>query len=218
MKNKLIAIFFSVLLVIGLICFWGYNKYYKPDPQIQELLNNQFGEDFFTSFNIDPMVPKDSGATNESQPTYSNQSSNAASVSEAQEESQVLGNSTSGQQTSSIKSNTENQISAKYKPKFNNLQNMALSRLDTLYSAAVQEYGQRKKAGTLNRSELIQKYMQAATILEANVDSQFYSTLNGMKAELVANNLPTDIIETTKQQYENAKSDKRSQLLSKAYK
>jgi len=95
------------------------------------------------------------------------------------------------------------------------LQSVAMSRVDTLYSAAVQEYVQSSKAGTLNRSELIQKYIQAGTRLEASLDSQFYSTLNAMQAELIANNLPTDLVGVNKSEYEKAKSSKRSQLLAK---
>jgi len=218
MKKKFLIFVGAMLLFIALICFGGYNKYFKPNPQIQQQLNSQFGAEFFTSFN-DANVAKTledadtvEGANFLEVPNNSQPNNNSKSV--EYEESEVLSNSTPANENIE-KRITENQISAKYKSQFNNLQNIALSRLDTLYSAAIQEYSQRSKAGTLNRSELIQKYMQAATMLEANVDSQFYSTLNGMQAELIANHLSVDIIDMTKSQYEKAKSDKRSQLLSK---
>ncbi|MCO1602138.1 hypothetical protein [Desulfosporosinus nitroreducens] len=218
MKKKFLIFTGVMLLFIALICFWGYNKYFKPNPQIQQQLNSQFGAEFFTSFN-DANVAKtledaDTVEGANSLGTSNNLQLNNEPKSVEYEESEVLNNSTSANENIE-KRITENQISAKYKPQFNNLQNIALSRLDTLYSAAIQEYSQRSKAGTLNRSELIQKYMQAATMLEANVDSQFYSTLSGMQGELIANHLSVDIIDMTKSQYEKAKSDKRSQLLSK---
>ncbi|MDO0823265.1 hypothetical protein [Desulfosporosinus nitroreducens] len=218
MKKKFLIFTGAMLLFIALICFWGYNKYFKPNPQIQQQLNSQFGAEFFTSFN-DANVAKtledaDTVEGANSLGTSNNLQLNNEPKSVEYEESEVLNNSTSANENIE-KRITENQISAKYKPQFNNLQNIALSRLDTLYSAAIQEYSQRSKAGTLNRSELIQKYMQAATMLEANVDSQFYSTLSGMQGELIANHLSVDIIDMTKSQYEKAKSDKRSQLLSK---
>ena len=50
------------------------------------------------------------------------------------------------------------------------------------------------------------------------MDKQFYSTLYAMQAELIANNLPTDIVGVNKINYEKAKSVKRSQLLDKARK
>lgn len=221
MKKTFLIFTGVMLLFIALICFWGYNKYFKPNPQIQQQLNSQFGAEFFTSFN-DANVAKTledadtvEGANSLEVPNNLQTNNNSKSV--EYEESDVLSNSTPANENI-VKRITENQISAKYKPKFNNLQNTALSRLDTLYSAAIQEYSQRNKAGTLNRSELIQKYMQAATMLESNVDSQFYGTLNGMQAELIANHLSVDIIDMTKSQYEKAKSDKRSQLLSKVRK
>ena len=94
---------------------------------------------------------------------------------------------------------------------------MALSRLDTLYSAAIQDYEQSSQAGTLNRSEFAKKYYQAGSMLEDNVDKQFYSALDAMKAELIANKLPTNIVTTIKKDYEKLKSSKRSQLLAKVF-
>jgi hypothetical protein len=55
-------------------------------------------------------------------------------------------------------------------------------------------------------------------MLEGSVDNQFYSTLNAMQAELIANNLSTDIVGVNKSEYEKAKSNKRSQLLAKVLK
>ena len=126
--------------------------------------------------------------------------------------------STPVNENSATKRITQDEINIKYTPQFNYLQNVALSRLDTLYSAAIQEYVQLSEVGTLNRLELLQKYIQAGTTLEANLNSQFYSTLNAMQAELIANNPPTDIVGVIKNEYEKAKSDKRSQLLAKVRK
>jgi len=38
-----------VLMLAG-AGLWGYNNFFKSDPEIQQQLNNQFGEDFFKSF------------------------------------------------------------------------------------------------------------------------------------------------------------------------
>ncbi|AET69497.1 hypothetical protein Desor_4055 [Desulfosporosinus orientis DSM 765] len=223
MRNKILKISVGIIIVAALGGFWGYNHYFKPDPEIQQELTNQFGSDFFNSFD------------------YENEGGDSESVSDPQEKDPVTGladasatkgnlsvdnpRTLSGNQQSSPSTTgkgtevkpqiTQQTIINKYQPKFDYLQNVALSRLDTLYSAAVQEYKQSKKAGTLKRSEFVQKYIQAGTMLEANVDSQFYSTLNAMKSDLIANNLSTDIISDTEKVYEKTKSSKRSQLLAK---
>ena len=230
MKKKFLKITVIMVLFMVLGGFWGYNQYFKPDPEIQQQLNNQFGVDFFNSFD-DGKVLKDSGTVNNLK------SSNAVkSVDDSlgkldipksvpklektneQEESKERTTSTPVNENIAAKQITEDEINNKYKPQYNYLKNVALSRLDTLYSAAIQEYVQGSKAGTLNRSELVQKYIQAGTMLEASVDSQFYSTLNAMQAELIANNLSTDIVDVNKIEYEKAKSYKRSQLLAKVRK
>ncbi|MDR3601590.1 MAG: hypothetical protein P4L49_14095 [Desulfosporosinus sp.] len=207
MKKKFLKITGIMVLLIALGSFWGYNKYFKPDPKIQQQLNNQFGAEFFTSFNDEKTV-KNSGAIN---PVKSGDN-----LEEKADVPKMI-TSTSGNETIAGESKpvTQDEINSKYEPQFNYLQSVALSRIDTLYSAAIQEYKQRSKAGTLNRSELVQKYIQAGTMLEANVDSQFYSTLDAMQADLIANNLSTDSIGAIKGKYEKAKSSKRSQLLAK---
>jgi len=210
MKKKLLIITGIMVLLMAGVGFWGYNNYFKPDPDIQQQLYNQFGAEFF-KFN-DQKVVNNSGAVN-----------NVKSADDLAKKTDIplIGSDTTStpvDENIDAKPITPDEIDNKYKPQFNYLQNVALSRLDTLYSAAIQEYVQSSKAGTLNRSELAQKYIQAGTLLEANVDSQFYNTLNAMQAELIANNLSTDIVDVHKLEYEKAKSAKRSQLLAKVRK
>ena len=227
MKKKFPYITGIMVLIMALVGIWGYNKYFKPDLKVQQQLNNQFGANFFNTFD-DKKKVNNSG-------TVVNIAKSVADLKEkigiptplsmleearAQEESNIVTTSTAAPVIETIVANriTQDDINIKYQPQFNYLQNAALSRLDTLYSAAMQEYVQQKKAGTLNRSGLLQKYIQAGNMLGTSVDSQFYSTLYAMQAELIANNLATDIVGVNKSEYENAKSAKRSQLLDKALK
>ncbi|HWQ41598.1 MAG TPA: hypothetical protein VN456_06135, partial [Desulfosporosinus sp.] len=199
MKKKFLKITGIMVLFMALVSFWGYNKYFKPDQEIQQQLNNQFGAGFFNSFN-DEQVLNNSAVNN---------------VKSVDDLVKTDITPTSVNETTAGKRITLDEINNQYKSQFSHLQSVAMSRLDTLYSSAAQEYKQSSKAGTLNRSALVQKYIQAGTILEANLNSQFYSTLNAMQAELIANNLPTDLVGVYKNEYEKAKSYKRSQLLAK---
>ncbi|WP_407313966.1 hypothetical protein [Desulfosporosinus sp. SB140] len=220
MKKKFLKITGILVLLIALGSLWGYNKYFKPDPEIQRQLNSQFGPEFFSLF--DEQNNSSGPVTNKSGSDLAEKRDIPKIISmkepDAQEESQTMASSTPANEPAAENQVTSDEINNKYIPRFNYLQNVALSRLDTLYSAAAQEYAQRKKDGTLNRSELAQKYIQAGTMLETSVDKQFYSTLDAMKAELIANNLPTDIISQEKANYEKAKSSKRAELLAKAHK
>lgn len=220
MKKKIVKITGILVVLLSVAGFWGYNKYFKPDPEIQQQLNNQFGEDFFR---IDGELANEPSGTSDQTPNDSletiGESSNPKPETEkVQQGSNKDTTSSDINEVTVEKQITQEQVVNKYKPKFAYLQSIALGRLDTLYSAAAQEYDQLRKAGTLNRSALAQKYIQAGTMLEANVDNQFYSTLNAMEAELIANNLPTDVIAASKAEYQNAKSSKRGQLLAKVRK
>ncbi|MDP4161052.1 MAG: hypothetical protein Q8911_15035, partial [Bacillota bacterium] len=208
MKKKFLKIIGIMVLLIALGGFWGYNKYFKPDPKIQQQLQNQFGADFFNSFDTEKAV-NSSGPVNNAKTVddlaKKIDTPTIVSIMEKgtkQEEGKGVTPLTPANVPIEAKPVTQDEIYNKYKPQFNYLQNVALGRLDTLYSAAIQEYVQGSKTGTLNRAALAQKYIQAGTMLEANVDSQFNNTLNKMQADLIANNLPTDTVGVIKNEYE----------------
>ncbi|MFA6809316.1 MAG: hypothetical protein WCR27_10040 [Eubacteriales bacterium] len=208
MKKKFLKISGVVVILIAVIGVWGYNKYFTFDSEIQKQLNEQFGDDFFN------VSVAEKGA---SDLETGNNSKIGIEETEQQKQEDNLksGSSTSQNSNGTNKTITQDEIIQKYMPEIKSLQSVALSRLDTLYSAAINEYKQSKKNGNLNPSELAQKYIQAGTLLEGNVDGEFYNIVNAMQAELVANNFSTDIINTIKNDYESAKSQKRSQLLSR---
>lgn len=225
MRKKWLGITGIVVLLIGILGFWGYNELFKPDPEVQQQLTEQFGEDFFTFDNIDldisePLnsagevdetLPSSSGSEPAGDSSQLNESKMPRQEDNKQDKGTDVGSKVvvapaNGDKVSNIV--TAEQINTKYQPQFAHLQDLAVSRLDTLYAAAVQEY----KEGGLSRPQLAQKYIQAGTTLEANVDSQFYGVLAKMEKELKANNLATDSVKVYGEHYENAKSAKRAQL------
>lgn len=214
MKKKFLIGTGIFVLFIAAIGFWSYNKYIRPDPKIKEQLYNQFGSDFFN-------LPDNEKAANDVATGIPDSSGEMATGKESKASTsteQSDQKDTNAGSALAEKSIPQNEIINKYMPQINSLQNLALSRLDVLYSAAVNEYKQRKKEGTLNSSELAQKYIQAGRMLEGNVDSQFNNILNKMQAEMVANNFSTDEVSVIRNEYEKAKSIKRSQLMANALK
>ena len=214
-KNKALVIIGVIVLCIGVGGLYVYNEFFRSNPEVQQELTDQFGEDFFTSFDEGDNDTDDSGTVNDGE-------SIAESINEATEGS-VDGQNNQGEgppnpassdNTQGNKTITQSEITHKYEPQFNRLQNVAVGRLNTLYSSAIQEYKAQKKAGTLNTSKLAQKYIQAGTSLEANIDAEFYSALSAMESELKANHHSTDVINVYKSEYESMKSSKRSELLS----
>lgn len=219
MKKKLFKITGIVILCLALGGVWGYNKYFKPSPEIQQQLNNEFGTDFF-SFDDEKIVNPTQNNENSNDNSYNNPVNPLnplnpiSSANSDNDEGHTAQTLTPEQGDTAAAAYDE--INNKHEAQLSSLQSVALGRLDTLYAAAVQEYKQSKKDGTFNRSKFAQKYLQAARTLEANMDENFFGTLNAMQAELNANNFSTEIIGVYKKEYEKAKSAKRSQLLAKA--
>lgn len=103
-------------------------------------------------------------------------------------------------------------IIARYEPLFENLQVTADDRLDDLFQAAIAEYNDQKAAGTYDRFKLTNKYIQAGRLLEERVDESFYLMLNQMEAELKRKELPTSIITSIEEAYNETKSEKKQEL------
>lgn len=229
MKKRWLGIAGIMVLLIGIVGLWGYNEFFRPDTEVQQQLNEQFGDDFFTFEDVDlevsePLetavqVEETVPASSENEPTGDSTPISDSKMPGQEDNKQDKGTKPSTEPVSKegvapVKEDkvsttvTADQINNKYQAQFAHLQDLAVSRLDTLFTAAVKEY----KEGTLSRTQLAQKYIQAGTTLEANVDSQFYSVLAKMEKELKANNLATDLVSGYEDQYENAKSEKRAQL------
>ena len=217
--KKLLVILCTVILIAAIGGFWTYTTYFKPSLTIQQQLKTQFGPDFF-NISADSSLSNTSAGENNPNSTISGIGNNSTTQNSAPGDSNQTTNqtpTTSPASNSQLGPNavTENTIVQKYMPQIHSLQNTAQDRLDILYSTAVKEYNQDKKDGTLNKSQLAQKYIQAGNMLQGSVDSQFNKIVTQMQAELTANNLPTDQVNTVKSNYEQIKSSMRSQLLSK---
>lgn len=111
---------------------------------------------------------------------------------------------------------TLEEVIAKYEPVFMSLQDTALERLEELYQSAAAEYRSEKTAGTLDRFQLTNKYLQAGRLLEKTVDEAFYSLLEGMEKELKSKNLPTFIVTDIEAEYIEAKEEKKESLFKRA--
>lgn len=102
-----------------------------------------------------------------------------------------------------------------YEPAFEELEARSLERLESLYQSALEEYRDQEKDGTVDRFVLTSKYIQAGRMLEKNVDETFYDLLAEMEATLIQGGHSTDIIADIEATYEQAKAEKKRQLMQK---
>lgn len=100
-----------------------------------------------------------------------------------------------------------------YEPSFASLEKEALSRLDRLFTTAVEDYHSQESTGNLDRFRFTNKYIQAGRVLEKNVDGAFNDLLDEMKDELNRYGHPTTITVEIKETYDKAKSEKKRELL-----
>lgn len=209
MQKQRVKIVGSIIIALVLLCWWGYNSFFRPDLSNQKQLTDQFGAEFFNFTAEAPVGDKPV--------TVSNEPSTTAFLEEIEEKQIARIKDKPLNENVSPELISEESIILKYTPQFQILEKESASRLDTVYTAAVQEYQEQSMAGTLNHSEWTRKYLQACISLQDNADNQFYRTLNAMEAELVANNQSTAVIAEIKQEYNAAKPRKIAELLARAH-
>lgn len=236
MIRKFLKVIGCIALAVVLLGLAGYYALFKPDLELQQELKAEFGEEFF-ELNDTGSATAVSGSKNDdiAQPdnvpqkdtlvqkvvkgiekmTGGVSKTQAGRAPEIQPAPVAAGPGNAGNQAAPI-ALTQVEILGKYEPRFQNLQAQSAGRLETLYAASLAEGRAQKANGTFDRQELARKYIQAGSMLENAADSQFYSILNDLQAELVANGQPTDITGEIESQYLSAKSGKRSELLGRA--
>lgn len=170
----------------------------------------------------DPVVVDSSGEP--STPKDSNEQTGS------QSSSTTIGNANAGGQSSTTDSKQNNQtetqvvlspeqkldiIREQYFQSFTQLQNVALSRIDTLVQLAKDEYKKKKNEKGFSKIDLASKYMSAGNKLQAEVDKVFYQVLEQMKKDLQANDLPLDLAKEAEKEYKRRIEEKKEELMSK---
>ncbi|KAF1086069.1 hypothetical protein SPSYN_00807 [Sporotomaculum syntrophicum] len=105
-------------------------------------------------------------------------------------------------------------IQNKYLNLFNRLETAYRQELQRLAQSAWQDY-QASRSGNLDISvpALARQYIGAARSLEKQADAEFAGLLAIMKSELMADELPTDLVQQAENEYERQKSETRKEML-----
>ena len=233
MIRKFLKVIGIIMLAVVLLGLAGYYALFKPDLALQQELKAEFGEEFFeindtVSGTAAYIGPKDD--IGQPDPTTQKETivqkvvkgiekmagtvskTTAGRVDAAQPAPVTAGPGNAGSQAVPA-ALTQAEILGKYEPRFQNLQGQSVSRLEVLYASGIAESRAQSGNGTFNREELVRKYIQAGAMLESAADNQFYSILNALQAELIANGLPLDVINDIESEYLSEKSGKRAELL-----
>ena len=213
MRKKIIKIS-AVVVLVGLLGWAGYDYYFGPDPEMQTALKSEFGEGFFTFDSQGGGVDSSNSIAQQTAPT-------PAGLTPPQNQPQPGQDPTAAPDPAAAASASqpllsEAEIIAKYQPRLESLERQCNGRLADLAAAARNEYHTRQASGTLDKNEMVKKYIQAGEMLEGGADTSFYNLLNAMQAELKANGQPTTVVTQIEARYKQAKTQRRDALLSQA--
>ncbi|SET70346.1 hypothetical protein SAMN05660297_03206 [Natronincola peptidivorans] len=173
--KKFFIIFICLLVIVTGAGIWGYQYFFGIDDNLRTQLEEEFSEEFFSFNDLDL---KDS-------PLIESTSTSAGSV------------GFSGGNNISV-----DYISDKYAGKFDELETVVKTRIDVLIQRAYEEYMNQQTPNQLNDALLARKYLQAASMLEASVEATLDSLLREMELELQSHQLPTDLVDETKEYYQ----------------
>jgi len=225
----ILGVILSVLLLGG---GWLYYDFTAPDPVIEQELQEELPEGFFEVSELEKELNEfeetDSNGTEESstpEEDTQNQNNNTHTSKNNKTQTNTSNESNSKhdpakKEAAPAKKTTEQSITvesidAKYAPRFQKLESIALNRLETLKDNAIAEYNRKKKEGTLDKGALAKKYLQAANKLEGAIETTFERLLSQMEHDLKVNNLPTDLVKKAKKEYQESMDEKKSEIYSK---
>lgn len=214
-RGLLITLIIIILLVGG-----GWTSYYYMTHKDVQASDIGLDSDFFDfsefSNNSDTVISKNEDekrildlTTKTETKTTENLESNVKDSASKSSEKPAKDNNSSPK----VKTIQKEQIEAKYTAIFQNLQSIAMNKIDQLASRAIVEYKQGKSITSLSST-----YMSAANKLQEKVDEAFYQQLERMKGELKANGLSNDLAIQAESAYKKAIAEKKSEMMDKVVK
>lgn len=230
MKKKwkiFLSVFVLLLLVAGgtIYYFFEMKEYDVADEKVEEIIDTEYdivlpGDEETDSSVADSKGQTDTASGDNGSNPSSSSSENGSKPDDASNPNNQNGDNTG---TSSEKAaSTENTITVaaikdKYRPSFENLQNQANGKIDTLVNAAYNEYKVKKQNGeSISFSYFYQKYTGAGKALEDKTDAAFQIIYKALQEDLQKNNFSTSHAKDFLTEYEAAKTARESALLNKA--
>jgi hypothetical protein len=201
----LVAVFLSAAAAGG----WLYHTLFGNSDRVGQELVDQFGQDFFTDFDLERFLPAIEDDLDETKTGGPEQPVNPPASGEP-----AAPQPPAAPPPPPPPALTAAMIMARFEPRFRGLEQLAEEKLGVLFAAGKAEYIQQSNDGTLNRFELMNKYILAGRTLEKNIDAVFYGLLDELKLELQKNSFPTEVAKTIESDYKKLKEARRRSFLS----
>lgn len=237
MKKWKISLMIIVLVLAGgagtLYYLMNGKDYKTADPKVDHIVKNHYKIQLPDSSNTNVSQQK-SNQTNQTEvphqkingPDTGRKTDNGQAVSQDVIKAGTLEAANSnhyrevaehGGKTAAVQQETAESIIAKYSPSFNDLENQANNKLDSLLSYALQEYKTKKAKGeTISYFYFYSKYSKAAKTLEANTDAAFNMIYNDLVKDLEKSGYSASLANPIKDQYLSQKKQRSSAILDKA--
>lgn len=208
-----------VLLVFALLLLGGggyalyvfkFKEYDVADPEVKEIVEDPYVLTLPDGTEI--VIDKDGEIIKETKPKE--ESSDDENAGEDEEKSDEEQNPSTDEPA---KKQSVADIKQKYMPTLKGLEAQANGNINALINKAIGEYQAKKKKGEkIDFGYFYNKYMSAASSLEANTDAAFNSIITLVEKDLEANGYDKGHAQSLRDEYEAAKEERRSNLLKKA--
>ncbi len=218
MKKWKIILSIFVLLILGgvgtIYYLFELKEYDVADERVEEIIDSEY----------DIVLPDDNNTTEASGVAESGkQSPSTDGVTDSNSTSaQNDGSNQNGEAASTNQPTVETEITVasikeKYRPSFENLQNQANGKIDSLINKAYNEYKAKKNNGeSISFGYFYQKYQGAGQALEDKTDGAFQIIYKALQNDLETNGFSKSHADEFLKQYDVAKSERESALLKKA--
>jgi hypothetical protein len=215
-KRHRIAIV-SIATVVVLVAVSAVVWFHRAplSPQMEHRLAVQFGSEFFTGFDLEPVVAvaaeTPSRADDAAAVALRRPDPSVSSLSQPRLQIRTpVGQRPTALRPAAVPAHV---IMARYELRFEALEKVATERLDALYAAGKDEYSRTRHQGRLHHLGLINKYLQAGRLLEKNIDTAFYNLLTELRQELAQNGHGVERAAAVESEYVSRKNRMRPRFL-----
>lgn len=207
---------FALIILVLLLLAGGGTAYYFLKVKTYDLSQDTVLEEI-TEDEYEIVLPPEDEALSDSAANVTGEESSAGAGENSSGDASAQTAPDKSQLSKTTTKATPESIIEKFRPSFENLEEQANGKINSLVSRAISEYREQKESGEeISYSYFLTKYKTAGEALEAKTDQAFNTVYTALQQDLKEHGFNPNEAEDVRTSYEAAKKHRRNAILSAA--
>lgn len=207
---------FALTILVLLLLVGGGTAYYFLKVKTYDLSQDTVLEEI-TEEEYEIVLPPEDEALSDSAANVAGEESSAGAGENSSGTASAQTEPDKSQLSKTTTKATPESIIEKFRPSFENLEEQANGKINSLVSRAISEYKEQKESGEeISYSYFLTKYKTAGEALETKTDQAFNTVYTALQQDLKEHGFNPNEAEDVRASYEAAKKHRRNAILSAA--